>query len=90
MPCTKGMRDCVSSCRHRALVEEFRLARYTEEQARDHVTGMWAADTLLHTDRHGPLITFKQWLVGHTNPQPEVALLALPPLDAAIAAEWAA
>lgn len=92
MPCTKGMRDCVSSCGHRAMIEEYRLARYNEEQARDAITSMWATETLLHTDRHGPLLTFQQWLVGRTNPQPEVAaVVALPPvMDPTVAAEWAA
>lgn len=60
MPCSPGMRRCLTSCQHRRSVEEYRLARYAEEQAREATTLGYATEEAAY----GPLITFKDWLIG--------------------------
>ena len=91
MPCTKQMRGCQATCGHRAMVEDYRLARYNEEQQRDAVTDQWPAEEALHLDQHGPLITFKDWLIGLAQPRPDVVTtLPEPALDTATAAAWEA
>jgi hypothetical protein len=82
------MRGCRATCGHRAIVEDYRLARYNEEQVRDAVTSQWPAEEALHRDEHGPLITFKDWLIGLADPRPEVT--ETPALDEATVAAWAA
>lgn len=91
MPCTKQMRGCAASCLHRAMVEDYRLARHNDEQARDAVTSQWPADEALYAEQHPPLITFKAWLIGLATPQPDVVTaLPEPAIDADTAAAWAA
>lgn len=89
MPCTKQMRGCVATCRHRAMVEDYRLARHNEEQARDAVTAQWPTEEALYRDEHGPLLTFRDWLIGLAD-RPDVTALSEPALDPATAAAWEA
>ena len=91
MPCTKQMRGCAATCLHRAMVEDYRLARYNEELLRERVTLGWTSEETLYREEHGPLITFKDWLVGLTNPRPDaVSTLPEAALDSATAEAWAA
>ncbi len=89
--CTKGMRRCAATCGHRAIVEDYRLARYSAEQARDAVTQQYPAEEALFHEEHGPLITFKDWLIGLAQDKPDVVTtLPEPVLDSVTAAAWEA
>ena len=89
MSCTKGMTGCAATCGHRAIVEDYRLARYNEEQARNEVTSQWPADELLYASQHGPLITFRDWLVGLAQERPDVVTaLPEPAIDDDTAYAW--
>lgn len=58
MPCTPGMRRCRLDCRHRRMVEEYRLARHAAELAREAATGSYPAEVA----EYGALLDFKTWL----------------------------
>ncbi len=91
MPCTKGMTGCRVACGHRATVLEYRLARYSAEQARDAVTQQYATEEALFHEEHGPLITFRDWLIGLAQDKPDDATVShLPVLDQETADAWAA
>lgn len=67
MPCQKGMIGCKPGCRHRRMVEEYRLARYAQEQARDLITHQCESEEELWRENGGRLLTFKDWLVGYAD-----------------------
>lgn len=91
MPCTKQMRGCAATCGHRAMVLDYRLARYNDEQARDAVTQQYPAEEALFHEENGPLITFKDWLIGLANPRPDVVTaFPEPALDEDTAQAWTA
>jgi hypothetical protein len=60
MPCMKNMRGCHANCRHRNMVTEYSAARHYAEMVREGVTKGY--DTELRN--YGPIITFKDWLIG--------------------------
>lgn len=83
MPCTKQMAGCAATCGHRAMVEDYRLARHNDEVALEGPLKEERLDT--------PLITFKAWLVGLTAGRPDVVTaLPEPAIDPDTAAAWAA
>lgn len=63
MPCTPGMRGCQITCRHRELVQDYRLERWRQEQAAEQASAGYRAE-LADYLRDCPLITFQQWLTG--------------------------
>lgn len=64
MPCSPGMRKCRLDCLHRALVDDYRIARHAQLLEEERVT---IGDPEMISDRRaaglGP-ITFKEWLCG--------------------------
>ena len=54
------MTACRRGCRHRLMVQEYRLAREAAELAREAATGSYPAETA----DYGPIITFKAWLIA--------------------------
>lgn len=69
LPCSPRMTKCKASCRHRRLVEDYKDARRAEESVREVETlGYDTEDSL-----YGPLITFKQWLEGMREEDPDAA-----------------
>lgn len=63
MPCSPRMTKCRADCLHRRLVHDYHAERLRQEIAAEND----------YRDRDGnehapPLITFKQWLVGHKRP----------------------
>lgn len=71
MPCRKRMVGCKTDCLHRALVNEYRLARLNDEQHAEAASIGYATEYAEYVAAH-PLITFQEWLIGHRKPQ-EVA-----------------
>lgn len=64
MPCSPQMTKCKTSCLHRALVGDYRIARHNAEQQADEVSIGYATEYAEYVEDH-PLITFKDWLIGH-------------------------
>lgn len=60
MPCPPQMLGCRRGCRHRAMVEEYRLARHAAECAREDATRGYATEL----SEYQPIITFKLWLTA--------------------------
>ena len=69
MPCTKGMTGCRLDCGHKAMVREYRLARHNAEMQRESETAGYATETRLH----GPILTFRDWLIGLRGSRQEQA-----------------
>lgn len=67
MPCAKGMTGCARTCLHRALVDEYRLARYAAERERDDRTHMGRGELEMGDEC---LITFKDWIRGLAQAYP--------------------
>lgn len=67
------MRRCVASCAHRRKVQEYRVERVRQEMVADSVSGGHETEYLEYLERHGPLITFKQWLIDTATPEQEIA-----------------
>lgn len=79
MPCPKRMTlavdgkpgaGCKASCLHRALVNDYQLARHNEEQAAETASIGYATEYAEYVAEH-PLVTFKDWLIGHKKPAAE-------------------
>ena len=64
------MRGCKKSCLHRALVEEYRIARHNEEMQMENVCMGYATEEEIYRSEN-PLITFKDWLKGHRQDRPD-------------------
>lgn len=62
MPCSPGMARCARSCRHRALVTEYRSARMAGEQAREDAVGVYGEQSAEWRDYAPPPVVFKDWL----------------------------
>ena len=58
MSCSKGMVGCKSTCGHKQMVMEYRLARLSAEQQREYETANYPAELA----EYKKLITFKEWL----------------------------
>lgn len=66
------MRARRRSCAHRALVRDYRVARYAAEQAREEITLGYEAETRRAREDLGPVQPdFKAWLEGHRQEEPE-------------------
>lgn len=66
------MRACARSCAHRELVHDYRVARYAAEQAREEITLGYETETRRALEDLGPVSpTFRQWLEGHRQEEPE-------------------
>lgn len=72
MPCSKGMRSCVATCGHRALVEGYRNERRRQWSELIEFTGGYdteIADRLRELQEKGtPLIDYKTWLKQSARP----------------------
>jgi hypothetical protein len=55
------MAGCSASCLHRQLVEHYRIERERQLVERELVTGGYATEL----DEHGPVVSFRDWLVQH-------------------------
>lgn len=66
------MAGCKASCLHRALVNDYRLARLNEEQQAEEASIGYATEYAEYVADH-PLITFRAWLVGQRTRQQEAA-----------------
>lgn len=62
MACAKDMRDCGSLCRHRQLVEGYRLTRIDWEQQLENTACGWAAEERDFREQCPPP-TFREWLI---------------------------
>lgn len=69
MACPPAMRGCRRDCRHRLMVQEYRLAREAAEAARDAATLGYATERRAY----GPIVTFKRWLVDLAGGKDEAA-----------------
>ncbi len=64
MPCAPRMAGCRADCLHRRMVLDYRLARTAEEAVAEEVSIGYATEYAEYVAEH-PLITFKDWLIGH-------------------------
>lgn len=71
MPCRPRMRGCAVSCGHRRLVEAYKDERIRQEDIAEAVSLGYDTELAEYLESN-PLITFKEWLIGHRQPQ-EVA-----------------
>jgi hypothetical protein len=67
VPCSPGMAKCLSSCRHRAFVTEYGVARTAGVEARDSVVGTYGPGTPEYDEYRPPPVTFKMWLQQMTG-----------------------
>ena len=58
-----GPTRCAATCGHRAIVEAYQTQRYLEEMAREAETNLLPGDVQSCLETHGPLISFKRFLV---------------------------
>ncbi len=68
MPCGPRLTGCRSACRHRQLVEEYRLYRHSWELLAEEAANGWGTEYDEFT-AHNPAPTFKEWLIGHRTRQ---------------------
>lgn len=66
MPCSPGMARCKAGCRHRSLVFEYRIERHHQEQRAERACKGYATERAEYVERR-PLITFREWLIGHAE-----------------------
>ncbi len=71
MPCKPGMVGCRRGCLHKRMVMDYRVARHSEEMAREAETLGYETEEKSYRDQHGNLITFKEWLIGLRQEDPE-------------------
>jgi hypothetical protein len=72
MPCKPRMAGCRRGCLHRRLVFDYRNARQAAEALRGELTLGYAAEAKIAEAELGPIEpTFKQWIVGHRQEEPE-------------------
>lgn len=67
MPCSKGMTKCYSGCLHRAMVDDYRIARHAFELDEEAIT---IGDPEMISERRERGIrptSFKAWLIGHAR-----------------------
>ena len=62
------MARCEATCGHYRIVQEYRDERATQLDRLDNET-RWPEEEQEWLDRHGPIVTFKQWLTEHRRPE---------------------
>jgi len=63
------MTKCKLDCLHRALVRSYKDERIRQEEAAEAASLGYDTEWAEYVAEH-PLITFKDWLIGHKNPEP--------------------
>lgn len=69
MPCSKGIRRCKPGCLHRALIDDYRVARHAQILAEEAAT---IGDPEMIANRRAAgvrPVTFKEWISGHAAAQ---------------------
>lgn len=66
MPCSKGMRGCVSGCAHRRFVLDYVAERDRQAVAAEAVAHGYATETREFLQEHDK-VTFKRWLQQHAG-----------------------
>lgn len=69
MPCQTNMTGCRRGCLHRAFVRDYHAAREAAELRRESATGGYPTETA----EHGPILTFRDWLIQHAGRQEAAA-----------------
>lgn len=70
MPCSKRMEQCKMSCRHRQMVEDYRMARLSATSSEEERTAEGRGERELEAQNYvEPPICFKQWLMGYREQQ---------------------
>lgn len=64
MPCAPRMTGCKVDCLHRALVSSYKDERIRQEDAAEAASLGYDTEYAEYVAEH-PLITFKEWLIGH-------------------------
>jgi hypothetical protein len=69
VPCKPRMAGCSVRCGHKAMVLDYRIARFAAEQLREAETFGHQTEMDSYNERVQP-ITFKRWLEGRTGDNP--------------------